>query len=382
MIDWQPRVRRLTATLTADRVLTDPDWRETVEVIPRHLFVPRFYRGSSDTVVDGGDPAAYDEWLDAVYSDDSLATKRAQVPGSNLSWSISSSTMPSLMVRMLQLLDVSPGHRVLEIGTGTGYNAALLCHRLGEANVTSIDIDPELVATARTRLTQLGFRPHLAVGDGAAGVAERAPYDRIIATCAVSTVPPAWIRQLAAGGLIVADLRGEISSTLAVLHKTDPATVRGMFLTAPGHFMWLRARADNPLRDGGSRTARVVDLDHINSRPTPLGPAQLHDADLRFALQLHLPNAEGLFHLDRDPPTVQLRTTDGSWAEVSADTTTTRVTEGGPGRIWSIAEHAADWWERRGRPTRSRFGLTATVDGAHRLWLDHPDSPHSWPLPL
>jgi SAM-dependent methyltransferase len=92
--------------------------------------------------------------------------------------STSSSTMPSLMARMLEALDVRDGHRVLEIGTGTGYNAALLCHRLGPRNVVSIDIDPTLVAAARSRLADLGYHPTLVAGDGTTGAVQHGPYDR------------------------------------------------------------------------------------------------------------------------------------------------------------------------------------------------------------
>ncbi|QYN32955.1 methyltransferase domain-containing protein [Pseudonocardia sp. DSM 110487] len=88
------------------------------------------------------------------------------------------------------MLDAAPGHTVLEIGTG--YNAALLCHRLGSEAVTSIDIDPELVDAARETLMSVGFTPTLVAGDGADGVPERAPFDRILATCAVPAVPGAW----------------------------------------------------------------------------------------------------------------------------------------------------------------------------------------------
>ena len=154
------------------------------------------------------------------------------------------------MAQMLTLLDVDSGMRVLEIGTGTGFNAALLCHRLGDANVTSIDIDTMLVETARARLAGLGHRPFLATGDGALGVPVRAPYSRIIATAAVATIPPAWISQLVHGGRIVADVRGELASALLVADKTTPSSVRGRFHDTPGHFMWLRSRADHPLRDG------------------------------------------------------------------------------------------------------------------------------------
>jgi methyltransferase of ATP-grasp peptide maturase system len=380
MIDWQRRARRMADALASDRALTDPAWRAAFEAIPRHLFVPRFYRPDG-TLVDSADPAVGDEWLAAVYADDSLVTKLAPVPGSDLSLSVSSATMPSLMARMLHLLDVPPVSKVLEIGTGTGYNAALLCHRLGDRQVVSVDIDPELVAAAGARLAGLGYHPHLVAADGSAGVADRAPYDRIIATCAVPAVPSAWIRQLEIGGLIVTDVRGEISSSLAVLRKTAADTVSGTFLAVPGHFMWLRARADNPLRDGDGGML-VIDLDNTTTRATTLGPAQLDDPDLRFALQAHLPDAEGLFRLPSQPPAAQLRTSDGSWAEVSGDGTGARVTEGGPRRIWSIAERATAWWTDNGHPTRARFGITATAGGSAQLWLDRPDSGRSWTLPL
>jgi len=99
--------------------------------------------------------------------------------------------MPSLMVRMLELLEMTDTSRVLEIGTATGYNAALLCHRLGATQVAGIELHPELAAEAAERLGALGYRPTLATGDGAAGIPHRAPFDRIIATCAVPEIPAA-----------------------------------------------------------------------------------------------------------------------------------------------------------------------------------------------
>jgi predicted RNA methylase len=116
--------------------------------------------------VDGSDPTRRAEWLDAVYSDTALTTQLGQTdPGNTLrplTVPASSSTKPTLMARMLADLHTHPGHRVLEIGTGTGYNAALLCHRLGDRNVCSIDIHPALIHAAHTRLASLGHHPHLA----------------------------------------------------------------------------------------------------------------------------------------------------------------------------------------------------------------------------
>jgi protein-L-isoaspartate(D-aspartate) O-methyltransferase len=101
---------------------------------------------------------------------------------------------------MLEALDIHDGDTALEIGTGTGYNAALLSHRLGSRNVTSIEVDPHIAEAARQRLAGLGYHPTVITGDGANGAAQHAPYDRVIATVAAPTVEPAWIDQTRPGG--------------------------------------------------------------------------------------------------------------------------------------------------------------------------------------
>ena len=133
------------------------------------------------------------DWLEQVYSNKALLTVAADCSGPRSLRS--SSSMPGLMTRMLEALDVRDGHRVLEIGTGTGYNAALLAHRLGDANVFSVDIEPDLVELARQRLARIGYHPTLVAADGAAGLAEHASFDRIIATCAVPALPWTWVEQ-------------------------------------------------------------------------------------------------------------------------------------------------------------------------------------------
>ena len=106
---------------------------------------------------------------------------------------VSSSTQPSLMLWMLNALEVRAGDRVLEIGAGTGYNASLLTHRLGDAHVFTIGLDAELVGAARTRLNGLGLAPTVAVADGALGLPAHAPYDHVVVTCSVPAIPPAWV---------------------------------------------------------------------------------------------------------------------------------------------------------------------------------------------
>ncbi|MGQ0779178.1 MAG: methyltransferase domain-containing protein [Pseudonocardiales bacterium] len=137
----------------------------------------------------------------------------------------SSSSMPTVMAGMLEALDLQPGHRVLEIGTGTGHNAALLCHRVGPQNVVSVELDPSLADAARRALAGLRLNPAVHAGDGSAGLAAAAPFDRIIATAAADHIPPAWISQLAPGGVILIDLRGSLSGSLLRLTAVDWDTV-------------------------------------------------------------------------------------------------------------------------------------------------------------
>lgn len=121
---------------------------------------------------------------------------------------LSSSSQPSMMAIMLRQLDLKPGHNVLEIGAGTGYNAALMQHLVGDdGTVTTIELDAQVAETARANLQRVAKSEVLVVtGDGAAGYAPRASYDRIIATAGIWDVPDTWVRQLKPGGILVTPL--------------------------------------------------------------------------------------------------------------------------------------------------------------------------------
>lgn len=370
--DWPSRARALAGYLAESGVLTDPKWRAAVEQTPRHVFVPSFF-DDDRALVDGADPAHTQRWLERVYRDESLVVQRIAVPGADQDWPTSSATMPSLMVRMLELLEVSDRSRVLEIGTATGYNAALMCHRLGDGQVASIELHPGLAADAADRLRELGYRPRLAVGDGAAGIVAGAPYDRILATCAVPAVPTTWIDQLADGGRIVADLRSELSSSLVVFDKIDRDTVQGRMLEQPGHFMWLRPDPNNPLLDGG-RWDLVLDVDGAETARTDLDPAVLEEPGLRVLLGIREPTLEPPTRVQRgDTRYVKLRAAGGAWADLTIDEQGATVAQGGPRRLWPAVEYAVAEWRRLGQPGRGRYGLTVTRDGVHRYWLDRPE---------
>ncbi|MGV9251246.1 methyltransferase domain-containing protein [Streptomyces sp. NPDC003697] len=294
----------------------DPGWREAFATVPRHLFVPYYYVG-----VRGGyerrwgespDPQARERWLRGAYTDAPLATRLRDGE------QISASSQPSLMARMLAALRVEDGNRVLEIGTGTGYNAALLAHRLGDDGlVTTVDLDPEITESARRHLAAAGHRPVVVTGDGARGVPERAPFDRVVATCAVTSVPRAWLAQCAPGARILMP----IATGLALLTVRDTAHAEGGFLDTPAHFV--------PLRGEGR-----PDLPAVQPAGLPQG-AREHEL-FRFLLAL------------------------------------TR------GRLDATRAHAL--WESEGRPARTRYGITVG-GGRAWAWLDDPEGPHTWPLP-
>jgi len=152
--------------------------------VPRHLFVP-------------GVP------VEKAYTNTWIGTK----PTDDGGW-ISSSSSPDIMAIMLEQLALEPGQRVLEIGAGTGYNAALIAHIVGPSgHVTTLDIDEDIVAGAREHLAAAGVENVQAVcADGGFGFAEAAPFDRIMLSVGSGDISAAWREQLRPGGRIVLPL--------------------------------------------------------------------------------------------------------------------------------------------------------------------------------
>ncbi|MGN9911113.1 methyltransferase, FxLD system [Phytohabitans sp. LJ34] len=136
---------------------------------------------------------------------------------------LSCASGPTVVAAMLNALDVQPGHRILEIGAGTGYNAALLVTLAGaDGTVTTIDIDPDVTAAARRNLDATGFeRVMVLTGDGAHGAPEHGPYDRIIVTVGAWDIPPAWWDQLVPGGRLVLPLRWRGTTRAVAFVKRD-----------------------------------------------------------------------------------------------------------------------------------------------------------------
>jgi protein-L-isoaspartate(D-aspartate) O-methyltransferase len=213
--------------------------------IPRHLFLP-------------GAP------LDVAYTDDAIVTRdEGGIP-------TSSSTQPSLMARMIELLDVEPGARVLEVGAGTGYNAALLAD-LG-AEVTTVEIQPEVAADALAHLLAAGIAaaPGDAAGPGAGqvrvvtgdgGEPPGGPYDRVMVTAGCWSLPARLVDALADGGVLVAPLRiNGVELTVALRREGDALRGTGGL---PCGFMPLRGGEERPWRwplGGGGMATADADL--------------------------------------------------------------------------------------------------------------------------
>ncbi|MFB6945376.1 methyltransferase, FxLD system [Streptomyces sp. NPDC060286] len=185
----------LVDQLRADGNARTPAVETTLRTVPRHVFVPD------------------------VSLEDAYANAPVHIKYDTDGTSISCASQPGVVALMLDQLDAQPGQRILELGAGTGYNAGLLAHLVGErGHVTTLDVDEDLVEGARAHLTAAGIsNVDTVTRDGALGYAEGAPYDRIIATVGAHGVPHAWLQQLAPGGrlLVPQRLKGTVSRSIA-----------------------------------------------------------------------------------------------------------------------------------------------------------------------
>lgn len=348
--------------------LTDVDWLAAFHTVPREVFVPRFFRQAPDGRWQGVDASCPDYWT-RIYSDRSLVTQldnthdpdpHAEPVAGTPS---SSSSQPSLMAYMLDALSVTGRETVLEIGTGTGYNAAIMAHRLGEHAVTTVEIDPTVTERARHALARAGFSPAVHVGDGRDGWPDGAPYDRIIATCSVPHVPRSWIEQTTEGGHIIVSLWRQLGDPLIRLTVEDGAA-RGRFLPTGGSFMPARAypvpREMEALRAAVKQDGQTRDTAYL---------AGIIDEDAAgLWIGLNVPDVSrlGLTPVDGDEQ-LWLFAPDGSWSMVDLGKST--VEQYGPRRLWDEVERAYRQWEHAGRPARHHIGLTVTRNGDHRFTL-------------
>ena len=186
--EWEEKRRRMVADQLRGRDIHDPRVLEAMSKVQRHLFVPEGERLSA-------------------YNDYPLSIGHGQTI-----------SQPYIVAFMTQALDVKGEHKVLEIGTGSGYQAAILGELAGQ--VYTIEIVEPLAAGADRTLQKLGYKNvHVRAGNGYAGWPEEAPFDRIMVTAAPDEVPPALIEQLKVGGLMAIPV-GSLDQELRILRRT------------------------------------------------------------------------------------------------------------------------------------------------------------------
>ncbi|WP_218951896.1 rRNA adenine N-6-methyltransferase family protein [Amycolatopsis anabasis] len=295
-------------------------WRDAFAATPRALFVPRRAWQVRDTgalaeIDQDADPEA---WVRAVYSDIPIITQVDDGAEDGDGRSSSSCSMPSVVFTMLDQLDVSPGTRVLEIGTGTGWNAALLADRLGAENVVSIEID-------------------------------------------LDTVPYSWVEQTRPDGLIVVPWGPPMANSHLVRFEVGAGSATGTIVES-ANFMRLRSQrwkvTDEP--DDFEQIA-------VASR-TDLDPRTVLGNHAKLAVALHLGECRAIFDQHADGETLWLLAAD-SWASVSGG----EVRQAGTRALWDEAEDAYRWWLEQGSPVRPRFHITVTAE-RQWVWLDSPEN--------
>ncbi|MGH3719803.1 MAG: ATP-grasp peptide maturase system methyltransferase [Pseudonocardiaceae bacterium] len=375
----------LANTLADEGAITSPGWREAFGTVSRHLFTPRFFLHADEggyRAVDSTDP----EWLAAVYSDRTLVT---QLDGDDSAWHrirqagptrgrpSSSSTQPRLMAWMLHALDARPGMRVLEVGTGTGYNAALLAHLLGQDCVVTIDVDEAVTERARRALVTAGYRPTVEVADGIQGFPPAAPYDRVIATCSFPQVPSAWAEQTKPGGKILTHLYTEFDAGgLILLTVGGAGSASGRFLPEYGAFMPMRGYPAPDTLALLQHALRADDDGECTS--TTLAASELTGADFPLFAALRTSGvAMHWFQPEGAPGMLTwLLARDSSWAYQTLADDGLIAVQAGPRRLWDELEEHHHAWRAAGSPTRDRLGITITPGAdKHQIWIDTPDTP-------
>ncbi|MFF7251171.1 methyltransferase domain-containing protein [Embleya sp. NPDC008237] len=379
-----PDAAALAAELAAAGWLA-PHWTEAWSRVDRAAFVPdRVWVPAPDGYhrLDRADDPA--RWHALVHTDTALITQVEDGTGAP-EFSLrptSSASMPRMVASMLAHLDVREGHRILEIGTGVGITAALLATRLGDDAVVSIELDPTVAAGARDALHRAGHYPRLLVGDGVLGCAEHAPYDRVLSTFSVHTVPPAWVAQSRPGGRIVTPWGSALYNGVLLALDVDTDTTGRLRACGPvvgdAAFMWERGQGVH-----GGVMDTVRDEDPGTPGTTTLDPDLLvDDRDAAFYTGVLVPGVRRSIGrppgATRDDGEFTLWLVDAqsrSWACVdhAPGATVFETAAHGPRPILAEAETALAWWDGHGRPARTRFGLTLTA-GGQTGWLDDPSN--------
>lgn len=360
-MEWTAAARALAGQVTHK----GSRWYQPICETPRHDLVPAWW------IRDGGAWRLRGGPVEDAYVDTSLVTRVGTLHADHATDTdrpagqpTSSSTQPSLSVSMYRHGQLDEDARILDVGTGSGYGAALLCHRYGSGNVTTIDIDPYLTAAAEKRLAALGHHPVVLTGDATGPLPGQ--YDRIVATVSVRPIPPAWLEALPVGGRIATTIAG----TWIIL--TAERTRDGVF----GHLArdwagFMQARHDDDYAaDGGVdwATLATAEGEHVSLGRYPV--LDVGNAwELHTMAELEVPN---LSHRYTEGPdgqrTAFVAHPDGSWARATAvGFDLPLVHQSGPRRLWDEIDRVRDIWLREGQAPFLGANVMVLEDGSVKV---------------
>lgn len=277
----RPHLDRLLAELAAAGA--SPRTLGAVLAVPRNRFVTRFYARPAGA---GPYDARVREWtLDPDEPDDDVLAvvydrhQALALRSSSRGRTTSTVSAPALQASMLDRLDVQPGHRVLEIGTGSGFFAGLIAHLTGDPSlVTSVDVDETLIDDAPQSLAAAGQAGvEVRAADGDAGAADRAPFDRIVASVGCNDVSPRWLEQLAPGGFALIPLHhGGVHPVLRI----EPAAGGGATAAAAGRSAFVFILGEQAEDVWWVAPGRLGPTEGVTYEPLPPdleGPSQAGD---------------------------------------------------------------------------------------------------------
>ncbi|MFI9772905.1 methyltransferase domain-containing protein [Streptomyces sp. NPDC052415] len=369
-MDWKPHAAALAAQITHP---ASGCWIP-IKQTPRHLLVERWFTPSEHgwRVLDG--PADENRWAAAAYSDTTLVTRIGPVhadhaePGQSVTGlPTSSSTLPSLVLTMLRHGRLTPGVRLLDVATGSGYSAALACQRLGDDLVTTLDVDPYLTQVAAERLERIGWHPTVVTADAGA---DELPgtFDRIVSMVSMPRIPASWLSALAPAGRLVTTLAG--TGLIVTADKTKDGGAMGRVEWDRGSFMTTRTGDDYPpaLQDVFASAADQEGED-VTSSPFPVLDV-MQAWEVWSMLSLTVPGIEHRTGTGDDGSRMTwMLHPDGSWAR--ATTTpgehSATVHQSGPRRLYDELEKIRWHWIERGELPVYGAQVTITPDGTTTL---------------
>ncbi|MGR8010415.1 methyltransferase domain-containing protein [Streptomyces hypolithicus] len=341
-----------------ERGLLDETWRAVWHAVPREPFIPQqaWRQGPADC-----EPLTTDaERLALIHSDEPVVIQLDDGRPGGPGIATSSNSQPSMVARMLRLLLVEDGHRVLEIGTASGYVAALLSRRLGDPYVYSVEIDDGLAHHAADALRAAGHQPNLACADGEWGWPTEAPFDRIIATCALRQIPHQLVQQLRPDGVIVAPaVRDFWSGAVVQLTADGQGSAAGRFQGGASYM---------PMRSHRPPAGAAVDGSTARQTASDLDPSELLTLGFALYAGTRLPGVR-MWHAGSDRVQVWLQDQDGSAATAA---TGEDAWEYGSRDLWQEVQRVHQEYVALGCPKSSDLGLTVTARG-QRVWLHRPE---------